>query len=183
MAGQMEEGGKAAGGTGELGRPAGEVGEVAAVGSEPGLEVVLEAEQQLGGRRLEGQQDRALVVDGSGQAGGQGLELEGIAVGHRRWHRWSAGLAAADQTLGEAVQESCQQAPAPEPGPSGQALQDFGLHGQADGQTGPLDVFGWSAAAVDLEQIPGMALEVDPEVGAGALVVAAGHLVEHVTFG
>ena len=28
-----------------------------------------------------------------------------------------------------------------------------------------------------------MALEVHPEVGAGALVVAAGHLVEHVAFG
>ena len=33
----------------------------------------------------------------------QGLELHGIAVGHRLWHRWSADLAAADQTLGEAV--------------------------------------------------------------------------------
>jgi hypothetical protein len=40
---------------------------------------------------------------------------------------------------------------------------------------------GGSAAAVDLEQIPGMTLQVDTEVGAGGLVVAAGHLVEHVT--
>jgi len=42
---------------------------------------------------------------------------------------------------------------------------------------------GGSAAAVDLEQVPGVALEVDAQVGAGGLVVAAGHLVEHVTLG
>jgi hypothetical protein len=46
-----------------------------------------------------------------------------------------------------------------------------------------LDVFGWAAAAVDLEQVAGVAFEVDAEVGAGALVVAAGHLVEHIAFG
>jgi hypothetical protein len=46
-----------------------------------------------------------------------------------------------------------------------------------------LDVFGWAAAAVDLEQVAGMALEVDAQVGPGGLVVAAGHLVEHVAFG
>ena len=47
---------------------------------------------------------------------------------------------------------------------------------------GPLDVLGGAAAAVDLEQIPGVALEVDAQVGASSLVVAAGHLVEHVPF-
>ena len=36
VAGQVEEGGEAAGGAGELGRPAGQVGQVATVGSEPG---------------------------------------------------------------------------------------------------------------------------------------------------
>jgi hypothetical protein len=35
--------------------------------------------------------------------------------------------------------------------------------------------------AVNLKQIAGLALEVDAQVGAGGLVVAAGHLVEHVT--
>jgi hypothetical protein len=41
---------------------------------------------------------------------------------------------------------------------------------------------GGAAAAVDLEQVPGVVLEVDTEVGAGGLVVAAGHLVKHVAF-
>ena len=45
VAGQVEEGGEAAGGAGELGRPAGQVGQVAAVGGQPGLQVALEAEQ------------------------------------------------------------------------------------------------------------------------------------------
>jgi len=42
VAGEVEEGGEAAGGAGELGRPAGEVGQVAAVGSQPRLQVALE---------------------------------------------------------------------------------------------------------------------------------------------
>jgi hypothetical protein len=40
------------------------------------------------------------------------------------------------------------------------------LDGEADGQAGPLDVLGWSAAAVDPEQVTGVAFEVDAEVGA-----------------
>jgi hypothetical protein len=40
---------------------------------------------------------------------------------------------------------------------------------------------GGAAAAVDLEQVPGVALEVHAEVRPG-LAVAAGHLVEHVAF-
>jgi hypothetical protein len=43
-----------------------------------------------------------------------------------------------------------------------------------------LHVFG-ASAAVDPEQVPGVAFEVDAQVGADGLVVAAGHLVEHVT--
>jgi hypothetical protein len=39
---------------------------------------------------------------------------------------------------------------------------------------------GGPAAAVDLEQVAGVAFEIHAEVGAGALVVAAGHLVEHI---
>ena len=120
---------------------------------------------------------------GAGQAGGQGLQFEGVAVGHRCGDGWGAGLAAADQALGEAVQEPGQQPAAAEPGPAGQPAQDLGLHGQPDGQAGPLHVLGGAAAAVDLEQVAGVALEVDAQVGAGALVVAAGHLVEHVPFG
>jgi hypothetical protein len=42
---------------------------------------------------------------------------------------------------------------------------------------------GGAAAAVDFEQVPGVAFEVHAEVGAGCLVVAAGHLVEHVPLG
>ena len=43
----MQQAGEAAGGAGELGRPAGQVGQVAAAGGQPGLQVALEAEQQL----------------------------------------------------------------------------------------------------------------------------------------
>jgi hypothetical protein len=42
---------------------------------------------------------------------------------------------------------------------------------------------GGAAAAVHLEQVAGVAFEVDAQVGADLLVVAAGHLVEHVPFG
>ena len=79
--GQVEEGGEAAGGAGELGCPAGQMGQVAAVGGQPRLQVALEAKQQLARVRIEG--EHGWVVAGwAGQAGGQGLELEGVAVGH-----------------------------------------------------------------------------------------------------
>jgi hypothetical protein len=183
VAGQVQEGGEAAGGAGELGCPAGQLGEVAAAGGQPGLQIALEGEQQLGRRRVEGLQGRPVVGGGDGQAGRQGLQPQRIAVGHRRRDGWGAGLAAADQTLREAVQEPGEQPPATEPGPTGQPTQDLGLDRQADGQAGPLDVLGWAAAAVDLEQVAGVALEVDAEVRAAGLVVAAGHLVEHVPSG
>jgi hypothetical protein len=48
MFGQVQEGGEAAGGAGELGCPAGEVGQIPAMGGESGLQVALEAKQQLG---------------------------------------------------------------------------------------------------------------------------------------
>jgi hypothetical protein len=111
------------------------------------------------------------------------LKLQGVAVGNCWRHGWGAGLAAADQALGEAVEESGQQSPAPEPGPASQALEDLGLDGETNGQTGPLNVLGWSSSAVDLEQVAGMALEVDTQVGAGGLAVAAGHLIEHIPLG
>jgi len=57
------------------------------------------------------------------------------------------------------------------------------LDGEADGQAGPLHVFRGPAAAVDLEQVAGMALEIDAQIGAGGLVVASGHLIEHVPLG
>ena len=110
------------------------------------------------------------------------MEFERVAVGDRLGDGWGAGLAAADQAGGEAVQESGQEPPAAESGSAGQALEDLGLDGEADGQAGPLDVFGGAAAAVDLEQVASVALEVHAQVGAGGLVVAAGHLVEHVAF-
>ena len=50
VVGQMQEGGEAAGGAGELGRPAGQVGQVAAACGQPGLQVALEGEQQLARR-------------------------------------------------------------------------------------------------------------------------------------
>ena len=116
--GQVEEGGEAAGGAGELGCPAGQVGEVAAVGGQPGLQVAFEGEQQLAGLWVEG--EHGWVVAGrAGQAGGQGLELQGVAVGHRLGDGWGAGLAAADQAWREAVEEPGQQAAAAEPGSAG----------------------------------------------------------------
>jgi hypothetical protein len=56
-------------------------------------------------------------------------------------------------------------APASEPGSTGQPVEDLRLNGEADGQARPLDVLGGAAAAVDLEQVAGVALEVDAEVG------------------
>ena len=95
-----------------------------------------------------------------------------------------AGVGALSLALAACGGSSAGQQPsAAEPGPTGQPAQNLGLDGEADGQTGPLDVFGGSAAAVDLEQVAGVALEVDAQVGAGGLVVAAGHLVEHVSLG
>src|SRR4029450_13063650 len=107
---------------------------------------------------------------------------QAVAVGHRWRDGWGAGLAAADQAGREAVQEPGQQAAATEPRPARPAAQDLGLDGQADGQTRPFHVLGWAATAVDLQQVAGVAFEVDAKVGAGALVVAAGHLVEYVAF-
>ena len=167
VAGQVQEGGEAAGGAGELGRPAGQVGQVAAVGGQPRLQVALEAQQQLARLRVEGRAGPGRRRRPGRQAGGQGLELQGVAVGHRRGTGGAPGWRRPTRLVGEAVQEPGQQPAAAEPGPAGQPAQDLGLDGQADGQTGPLDVFGGSAAAVDLEQVAGVALEVDAEVGAG----------------
>jgi hypothetical protein len=96
MFGQVEKGGEAAGRAGELGRPAGQMGQVAAAGGQPRLQITLEPEQQLGRLPVEGEQGGALVPGGSGQAGGQSVKLQGVAIGHCRRHRWGAGLAAAD---------------------------------------------------------------------------------------
>ena len=152
------------------------------VGSEPRLQVAFEVEQQVASLGVEGE-DGGVVAGWGGQAGCQCLEFQAVAVSDCRWDGWGAGLAAADQAGRQAVQEPSQQPAAAEPRPAGETLEDLGLDGQPDGQAGPLDVLGWSAAAVDLEQVAGVALEVDAEVGAGGLVVAAGHLVEHVPFG
>ena len=68
------------------------------------------------------------------QAGRQSLELEAVAVSDRFGDRWGAGLSTPDQALGEAVEEPGQQTAAPEPRPARQALEDFWLDGEADGQ-------------------------------------------------
>jgi hypothetical protein len=84
MFGQVEEGGEAAGGPGEFGRPAGQVGQVAAVDSEPRLQVTLEVEQQVASLGVEGEYGGVVAARG-GQAGGQGLEFQAVAVSYRRW--------------------------------------------------------------------------------------------------
>src|SRR5215207_9369115 len=183
MGRQVQERSEAAGGAGELGRPAGQVGQVAAAGSQPRLEVTLEAKQQFAGRLVEGEQGRPVVAGGDDQGGGQRLQFQSVAVGGRLEDGWGASLAAPHQALGEAVEEPGQQASAAEPGAACQPAQDLGLDGQADGQAGSFDVFGGPSAAVDLEQVAGVAFEVDAEVGPGGLVVAAGHLIEHIPFG
>jgi hypothetical protein len=108
VGGQVQQRGEAAGGAGELGRPPGQMGEVAAAGGQPRLQVALEAEQLLGRRLVEGEQGRAVVAGGDGQAGSQGLKLEGVAVGDGLGDAWGAGLSAADQALGEAVEKPGQ---------------------------------------------------------------------------
>ena len=80
VAGQVEEAGDSAGGAGELGRPPGQVGEVAAAGGQPRLQVPLEAEQQLAGRLVEGQQGRAVVA---GVGPGRGVRLAARACSSR----------------------------------------------------------------------------------------------------
>jgi hypothetical protein len=92
-------------------------------------------------------------VGRDGQAGRQGCQFQGVAVGYRRRDGWGAGLAVADQVGRQAVQEPSEQAAAAEPGPGSQPAQHLRLDGQADGQTRPLDVLGGPAAAVDLEQV------------------------------
>ena len=49
VAGQVQEGGEAAAGAGELGGPAGQVGQIPAAGGQPRLQVALEGQQQLAG--------------------------------------------------------------------------------------------------------------------------------------
>ena len=92
-------------------------------------------------------------------------------------------LAVADQAGWEAVEEAGEQAAAAEARRVGEALEDVGLHGEADGQAGPLDVFGGAAAPVDFKEVASVAFEVDAEVGSRGLVIATGHLVEHIAFG
>jgi hypothetical protein len=79
----VQQPGEAAGGAGELGRPAGQMGKVAAASGQPRLQLTLEPKQQLPRRLVEGEQGRPVVAGGDGQAGRQGLEFEGVAVGHR----------------------------------------------------------------------------------------------------
>jgi HTH-like domain len=80
----------------------------------------------------------AFVIDAFSRfivAGGQGMQLPGVTVGHCLWDGWGVGLSVADQASREAVEEPGQQPTAAEPGPAGQPPQDLGLHGQANGQT------------------------------------------------
>jgi hypothetical protein len=129
--------------------------------------------------RIEGEHG-GVVADRDDQASRESLDLHGVAGGGRLRDGRGAGLPATNQAGGKAVQEPGQQPPAAEAGPAGQTLENFGLHGEPDSEAGPLDIFGGTAAAVDLEQVPGVALQLDAQVGADLLVVAAGHLVEHV---
>jgi hypothetical protein len=109
------------------------MGQITTAGGQPGLQIALEAEQQLGRLLVKGQHSRPVISSRSAEAGGEGLELQGVAVGDQGGYGWGAGLAAADQALGEAVEKPGQQAAAAEPGPAGQAAQDFGLDGEPDG--------------------------------------------------
>jgi putative transposase len=80
----------------------------------------------------------AFVIDAFSRfivAGGQGMQLPGVTVGHCLWDGGGVGLSVADQASREAVEEPGQQPTAAEPGPAGQPPQDLGLHGQANGQT------------------------------------------------
>jgi hypothetical protein len=117
MPGQMQQRSEAAGGAGELGRPPGQMSQVAAASGQPRLQITLQGQQQLPRRLIEDERGRPVVAGGDGQAGRQGLQLQGIAVGHRRRDGWSAGLAAPHKALWEAVQEPSQQPAAAEPGP------------------------------------------------------------------
>ena len=47
VGGQVQEGGQAAGGAGELGCPAGQVGQIPAASGQPGLQIMLEGQQQV----------------------------------------------------------------------------------------------------------------------------------------
>ena len=71
VVGEVEQGGQAAGGAGELGRPAGQMGQVAAAGGQPRLQVALERQQQLPRRLVQRKQSRALAV-GAGRDGQAG---------------------------------------------------------------------------------------------------------------
>ena len=167
MAGEVKEAGKAAGGAGELCRPPGQMGQVVAAGGQPGLEVTLAPSRCLpaawsrvstAGSASSGRAGR------DGQSGGQGLEFQGVAVGHRRQHRWGACLAVADQALGEAVEEPASS-PRPLNPPAGQAAQDLRLDGQADGQTRPLDVFGGRPRRSTFSRSPAWPLRYTPRLG------------------
>jgi hypothetical protein len=133
------------------------MGQITPASAQPRLQVLLEREQQFGRRLVENQQGWALIAGRAsrdGEAGREGLKLHGVAVGHRRRHGWGAGLSAADQAWREAVEEAGQQAAAAEPGSVGQALEDFWLDAEADGQTWPLDVLGGRPRRSTLSRSP-----------------------------
>ena len=73
-----------------------QMGEVAAVGGQAGFQVGFEGQQQLASLWVQGEDGRAVVAGWSGEAGGQGLELQGVAVGHRLGDVRGPGLAVAD---------------------------------------------------------------------------------------
>jgi hypothetical protein len=152
---------------------------------QPRFQIPLEAEQQLARLGVEGQQ----------------------SPGRRRcrarpeWSGWRPGLAAPGRSGRPPPPGRVGRRPAVgrpdwpggcrETGPAGRGRRILaGRQGRAEPPAGRPARWSdtaarrtrGSAAAVDLEQIPSVALEVHPEVGAGGLVVAAGHLVEDVAF-
>ena len=93
----------------------------------------------------------------------------------------STPLPAAEQALGERVQEPGQQAPPAEPGPLPQALEHVRLRGHAQDEGGVGEVLRGSALSVDADLVPRVRLQVDAQVR--RVAVAPAHQVEDVPLG
>ena len=89
----------------------------------------------------------------------------------------------AESCVGDGVEEPRQQAPSLKTGAGGEAAQDLGLDGEADGEGGSgNDVCGAADAIYD-DGVAGVAFEDMIEVGGAGGGVAAGDQVEETALG
>ena len=139
VGGEVQQAGDADDGADVFGGPVHDRGEVAAVGEQAGFDGFLEVQHGVVGVGGEGEDGGVGPVgegeDERAQGGGVGVD-DGLG------RRWAADPAAPDGGGGQGVEDAGEQSAAAEAGHGGDVGEHFGLHGQAEGEGGVLDVFG-----------------------------------------